>query len=143
ELAWALRRFDLAFERGDAAEALTDVLLALRALLEPEGVQSGLLAERVAALCASEEENDALVERVEHAVALERAIIAGLAPPASGVGDVVDELTEHLRALLGDALCGHLDADLVKAADDLLEAEGPQLVDPPPVAPQPRAEPPS
>ncbi len=33
ELAWALRRFDLAHERDEAGEALTDLLLALRALL--------------------------------------------------------------------------------------------------------------
>ena len=125
ELAWALRRFDLAFERLDAGEALTDLLLALRALLEPEGPASGLLADRLAALCAADEERDALAERIEHAIALERRIVAGLAPPASGVGEVVEELTEHLRALLGDALCGHLDSDLVKAAEELL---GPPLL---------------
>jgi hypothetical protein len=37
ELAWALGRFDLACERDDPRDALTDLLLALRALLEPEG----------------------------------------------------------------------------------------------------------
>ncbi|HEX8205993.1 MAG TPA: hypothetical protein VF587_08050 [Solirubrobacteraceae bacterium] len=130
ELAWALRRFDLAFERGDAAEALTDLLLALRALLEPEGPESGLLADRLAVLCAADEERDALADRIEAAVALERAIVAGLAPPASGVEDVVDELTEHLRALLGDALCGHLDTDLVKAADALRGTQAPPMEEP-------------
>jgi hypothetical protein len=134
ELAWALRRFDVAFERPAAAEALTDLLLALRAVLEPEGVDSGRLAERLAVLCAADEERDGLIERVDHAIALERAIVAGLAPPASGVEDLVDELTEHLRALLGDALCGHLDSDLVAAADALLEEDEPQHVDPPAVA---------
>ncbi|HEV2813394.1 MAG TPA: hypothetical protein VGW10_09100 [Solirubrobacteraceae bacterium] len=136
ELAWALRRFDVAFERPDAAEALTDLLLALRALLEPEGPESGRLADRLAVLCAAEEERDLLAERVDHAVALERAIVAGLAPPASGVEDLVDELTEHLRALLGDALCGHLDADLVNAADDLLAQDAPQHVEPQHAEPQ-------
>jgi hypothetical protein len=130
ELAWALRRFDVAFERPDAAEALTDLLLALRALLEPEGSAEGLLSERLAALCASGEERDALADRIDHAVALERAIVAGLAPPASGVEDLVDELTEHLRALLGDALCGHLDANLAAAADALIAQERPQHADP-------------
>ena len=52
EVAWALRRFELGCERSNAFEALTDHLLALRALLEPEGPQSGRLAGRVAALCA-------------------------------------------------------------------------------------------
>ena len=44
EVAWALRRFELGCERDSAQEALTDDLLALRALLEPEGARSGLLA---------------------------------------------------------------------------------------------------
>ena len=125
ELAWALRRFDLACEREDAAEALTDLLLALRALLEPEGADSGLLATRLATLCASGDERDALTGRVAHAVSLERAVIAGLVPPASGLAGLVDELTEHLRALLGDALCGHLDSDLAAAADAMLSEEAP------------------
>ena len=38
---------------------------------------------------------------------------------------VVEELCEHLRAVLRDALCGHLEADLCALADDLLaEASG-------------------
>lgn len=125
ELAWALRRFDLACERPEPSEALTDLLLALRALLEPEGPESGFLPSRLAVLCAGEGERDALAGRAAHAVALERAVIAGLAPPAAGIAELVDELTEHLRALLGDALCGHLDSDLAAAADALLEEEMP------------------
>jgi hypothetical protein len=123
ELAWALRRFDLACEREDPAEALTDLLLALRALLEPEGPESGLLARRVAALCAGEDERDALADRIAHAATMEHAVVAGLAGRvgANGVEEVVDDLTEHLRAVLGDALCGHLDRDLRSAADALLE----------------------
>ena len=39
ELAWALRRYELGCERTSAFETLTDHLLALRALLEPEGPQ--------------------------------------------------------------------------------------------------------
>ena len=125
ELAWALRRFDLACERPEAAEALTDLLLALRALLEPEGPESGLLAQRLATLCAADDERDALAGRIAHAVALERAVVAGLTPPAAGLGELVDELTEHLRALLGDALCGHLDSDLAAAADERLGESAP------------------
>jgi hypothetical protein len=125
ELAWALRRFDLACERADAAEALTDLLLALRALLEPEGPDSGFLPARLAVLCAPTGMRDALAARVSEAAAIEKAVIAGLAPPAAGIAALVDELTEHLRALLGDALCGHLDSDLASAADALLEEEAP------------------
>ncbi len=134
ELAWALRRFDLAFERPEPAEALTDLLLALRALLEPESPGGGRLPDRLAVLCGADEERDALADRVAHAVALERAVVAGLAARTAGVEDVVEELTEHLRALLGDTLCGHLDAELAAAADALLAAQAPQHADPPTLA---------
>src|SRR6185295_4335490 len=66
EIAWALRRFEMGCDRPVPAEALSDHLLALRALLEPEGPASGRLAGRVAALCATEEERPVLTRRVAH-----------------------------------------------------------------------------
>jgi hypothetical protein len=120
ELAWALRRYELGCERSSAFEALTDHLLGLRALLEPEGPQSGRLAGRVAALCATPEQRLAVTERVAHAVSMERAIVAGLAPMDGGVEKLLAEVTGHLRALLRDVLCGHLDSDLRSVADQLL-----------------------
>ena len=82
ELAWALRRFELGCERANAYEALSDHLLALRALLEPEGPASGLLAGRIAALCATPEDRAKLTKRMIKAQALERAAIAGTAERA-------------------------------------------------------------
>jgi hypothetical protein len=123
ELAWALRRFELGCERGSAFEALTDHLLALRALLEPEGPQSGRLAGRIAALCATPERRLNVTERIAHAVSLERSIIAGIAPSDGGIDQLLAEVTSHLRALLRDVLCGHLDADLRGLADRLLAEE--------------------
>jgi hypothetical protein len=120
ELAWALSRFELGCERIAPFEALTDYLLALRALLEPEGPQSGRLAQRLSMICAREADRAALAERTAHAISLERAVIAGLAPAEAGADALVDELSEHLRALLRDVLCSHLDSDLVRVADDLL-----------------------
>jgi hypothetical protein len=120
ELAWALRRFELGCERPSAFEALTDHLLGLRALLEPEGPQSGRLAGRVAALCATEQRRAAVTERLAHAVSLERAIVAGLAPADGGAEALLAEIAGHLRALLRDVLCGHLDSDLRSLADQLL-----------------------
>jgi hypothetical protein len=119
ELAWALARYEMGCERAAASDALTDVLLALRALLEPEGPQSGRLAERVAALCAVPEQRSALAARVAHAVSLERTIVAGTAPRTDGVDALIEELEAHLRALLRDVLCGHLDSDLRTLADRL------------------------
>ena len=120
ELAWALRRYELGCERTSASEALTDHLLGLRALLEPEGPQSGRLAGRVAALCATPEQRLAVTERVAHAASMERAIVAGLAPMDGGVEKLLAEVADHLRALLRDVLCGHLDSDLRSVADQLL-----------------------
>ena len=122
EVAWALRRFELGCERDAAHEALTDHVVALRALLEPEGPASGLLAGRVAALCAAPEGRAQLSERVAEALAVERSLIAGTSVKPATVRALVDELSAHLRALLSDVICGHLDPDLVTLADELLLA---------------------
>jgi len=124
EVAWALRRYELGCERLSLFDALTDHLLALRALLEPEGPASGRLAGRVAALCATEDRRAHVTERIAHAVSLERAVIAGLAPADGGIQVLLAELTSHLRALLRDVLCGHLDSDLKTVADELLAEAG-------------------
>ena len=122
EVAWALARFEMGCERLSPFEALSDHLLALRALLEPEGPASGRMAQRLAVLCAKPEERAALAERAARAIALERAVIAGLASGerSSGADGLVIEISEHLRALLRDVVCGHLDPDLVAVADEML-----------------------
>jgi hypothetical protein len=121
ELAWALRRFELGCERDSALEALSDNLLALRALLEPEGPASGLLAGRLAALCATPDQRLALTERTIAAIALERVVIEGRKKVA-GSSRAAEGLGENLRALLRDVICGHLAPDLVGLADELLLA---------------------
>ncbi|HEY2397501.1 MAG TPA: hypothetical protein VGH78_00775 [Solirubrobacteraceae bacterium] len=121
ELAWALRRFELGCEREAPCETLTDHLLALRALLEPEGAASGLLAGRLAALCATPQDRPQLAERVVQALAIERAAISGGGVVArSGALELMREIGDHLRALLRDVICGHLSPDLVGLADELL-----------------------
>jgi hypothetical protein len=120
ELAWALRRFELGCERESSFEALTDHLLALRALLEPEGPASGLLPGRLAALCATPEHRTELTERAVAALALEREAIAGTAAAHSGLQGLARDMADHLRALLRDVICGHLDPNLVGVADQLL-----------------------
>jgi hypothetical protein len=120
ELAWALRRFELGCQRNSPYEALTDHLLALRALLEPEGPSSGLLAGRLAALCATPEGRVELTERAVQALALERAVVAGTAVEHAGADALAKDMADHLRALLRDVICGHLAPDLVALADELL-----------------------
>lgn len=124
ELAWALRRHELGCERPSAAEGLTDHLLALRALLEPEGPAAGRLSGRLAALCAPLGERAALAGRVAEATELERGVVAGLAGGRGTAAEVLGaELADHLRALLRDVLCGHLEPDLRGLADELIAAE--------------------
>jgi hypothetical protein len=122
ELAWALRRFELGCERDSPYEALSDHLLALRALLEPEGPSSGLLAGRLAALCATPEHRVELTQRIVDAVELERAWISGVqAKRARAAGHTLaKDVSDHLRALLADVICGHLAPDLAMQADELL-----------------------
>ena len=123
ELAWALRRFELGCERESQFEALSDHLLALRALLEPEGPSSGLLAGRVAALCATREGRAELTERITAAVALEQAVVTGTAQRSGASRGLADEVARHLQALLRDVICGHLSTDLAALADELLVRE--------------------
>ncbi len=135
ELAWALRRFEIGCELDSPFEALTDHLLALRAILEPEGPGSGLLAGRVAALCATADQRMALNEQILAALQLERAILTGAAVADARGQGLAAAVADHLRALLCDVICGHLDHDLVAVADRILLSSAE-----PASAPEPSAE---
>jgi len=110
-------------ERIAQFEALTDYLLALRALLEPEGSASGRLAGRLAViLCAGRRARSAgAARRLRHLPGAcgDHRHRSGDRSGCSADG-LVDEMAEHLRAILRDALCGHLDADVRSVADELL-----------------------
>jgi hypothetical protein len=124
ELAWALRRFELGCERAFAVEALTDWLLAGRALLaDPDAGGYEGMAERLAVICATPEDRPALERRLEEAIRLERAAIAGHARPEPQVEALIADLGGNLRAVLRDVLCGHLDPQLRSVADEMLDAE--------------------
>ena len=121
ELAWALRRFELGCERAVAVEALTDWLLAARALLaDPDG--DGMV-ERLAVICATPDERPALEARLDEAIRLERAAVAGRVRHDPQVEDLIADLGGNLRAVLRDVLCGHLDPQLRRVADEMLEQE--------------------
>jgi hypothetical protein len=140
ELAWALRRYELGCERESPYEALSDHLLALRVLLEPEGSSSGLLAGRLAALCAVPEHRLELTERIIAAIGLERAAITGGSLKRAGGPALAKEVADHLRALLRDVICGHLAPDLPALADELLAAPEPAEDDAQPIE-EPASEP--
>jgi len=127
-IAWALSRLEMGLGRRLEAEALSDYLLGLRALLDPgaDGSRSGL-GLRVAVLCAEEDERKRTQRRVQLAMALERFVMGDGADDDyfDAVGSdsphtLVDELERHLRALLRDLMCGYLQPDLRALADDLL-----------------------
>jgi hypothetical protein len=123
ELAWALRRFELGCERASAVEALTDWLLAGRALLADSDTPGyDGMAERLAAICATPEQRAQAERRLAEAISLERAAIAGFVRPEPEVEDLIADLGGNLRAILRDVLCGHLDPDLRRVAGELLSA---------------------
>ena len=125
EIAWALRRHEYGCDRMHHLDGLSDHLLALRALLEPEGPASGRLNDRLAALCAEPADRARLAERTARAAALERSVLGGLSNRETESDQLCHELEMHLRALLRDVVCGHLDSDLVTLADTILaEAAG-------------------
>ena len=121
-IAWALARFEMGCERSHDAEALSDYLLALRALLDATSeAGEASLALRVAALCAEEGNRRAVQRRIEAALALERFVMGGMGRmPVESPSDLVAEVERHVRALLRDVLCGYLDPDLKSVADDIL-----------------------
>jgi hypothetical protein len=124
--AWALRRFELGCAQASSADALSDYLLALRALLDATG-EAGIasLAPRVAALCAEAGARPAVQRRIELALALERFAMQGgghldAELRAESAPQLVAEVEGHLRALLRDIVCGYLEPDLKSVADDIL-----------------------
>ena len=127
-IAWALERFELGCERPRDAEALSDHLLALKALLDAsDEAGRASLSLRLAALCAEEPERRAVQRRTELAFALERFLIGGGSADAyvdevgsDSPADLTSEIEACVRALLRDILCGYLDADLRRTADDIL-----------------------
>jgi hypothetical protein len=129
-LPWALARFELGCEHPVSLEGLSDHLLALRAVLD-DGERSELaISRRLAALCAEPADQRAVRERVAGAFRLERLVMRDNADApymaAIGVEEpelVVRELEENLRALLRDMVCGHIDANVTRIADDLLPPE--------------------
>jgi hypothetical protein len=127
-LARAISRFEAALERQAALESLNDLLLALRFVLEGGGPANLGLGMRVAALCAEPDQRNETRATVNRAVALERQLWSG-EPAPSGPdvptpAETVTEVEELARAILKDAACGHLGADLRATADEILLADG-------------------
>ncbi len=122
ELAWALRRFELGCERMLALDALTDWLMAARALFSDPADDSRVW-ERLAAICAPADQRVPMVARLRDAAGLERRLISGAVLPDPALDALALELGDHLRAVLRDVLCGHLDPQLRRIADELIDRD--------------------
>jgi hypothetical protein len=124
--AWALARFDLGAERPNQVEALSDYLLALRALLEGGGPAKAGLVARAAALIAGASEREVERARIERAIALERKLMSGerVAPGSGSPIEAIAEAEELLRTLLRGMASGELGSDLRMTADEILLADG-------------------
>jgi len=121
-LAWAVRRFELGCERPSALEGLSDHLLALRAVLDGQGPVGASLPMRAAALIAADSADRlAARERLEAAMELERARMAGA---AGGDTELALWVEDSVRRILREAALGELGADLNEAADETLIATG-------------------
>jgi hypothetical protein len=126
-VGWALARFEMGCDRGLETEALSDYLLGLRALLADPGEEAERIAAvRLSALCAPADEREVLERQVARAFALERLMTYGHDPSSAleleSPHAVVRDIERYLRALLRDILCGYLDEDLRRTADELFEA---------------------
>ena len=124
----AITRFEAGLERTVALDALNDYLLALRFLLEGGGPASLGLPMRVASLCAEPDERSQVKAVIDRALALERELWSGEPPAGTAEGptpaETALEVEELTRAILKDAACGHLGADLRATADEILLADG-------------------
>ena len=121
ELAWALRRFELGCERSSPWEALSDwLLVGARAARRrrahgddrersPRSAPRPRSATRSRAACATPSRSSA-----------PRSPGRSRRP---GLEDHVEDLGSHLRAILRDVLCGHLDPALRTLADGILASD--------------------
>ena len=130
-VAWALARFDMGCSRASEAEALSDHLLGLRALLDATtDAGRASFALRLAALCPEEDARAEVQRRLDAALELERLAMGARVThmDVDAPESLPAEVEGHLRALLRDVLCGYLDAELKLVADEILvESDEPLL----------------
>lgn len=128
-MSWAVGRFEMGVERPSALEGLSDHLLALRGLLEGGGPAGIGLAARVASLCAEPDDRQAVQAQIDRAFAIEQMLMRGLAVDLEDDGGemadrLAGEIEDLVRAILRDAVGGHLGTDLRATADEILMADG-------------------
>ena len=106
---------DVAQDGAEVAAEVRDQVLDLRIAAHPPGDRGPFEADRLV--------QPGLERRIEEAIRLERAAIAGHVRPDRGVEDLIADLGGNVRAVLRDVLCGHLDPQLRRVADEMLDQE--------------------
>ncbi|MDX6603843.1 MAG: hypothetical protein QOF23_352 [Solirubrobacterales bacterium] len=122
-LSWAVGRFEMGGERESALDALSDHLLALRAVLEGHGPVGASLALRAAAMICDESlDRIEAREKVEDVLELERSLMNGRT--VARAIELAGWAEDGVRRLLRQAALGELGDDLPAAADETLIANG-------------------
>jgi hypothetical protein len=137
-LSWALSRFEMGCGQAFALEGLSDYLLALSSLLDGDDNGPASVPTRLAALCAEPSDREELRAGIQQAFDLERRLMRGELDYRTGKKEstspdrIIAHLEGTLRAVLKDIVCGYLDGDVKRTADDLLRGEAEARPDPQP-----------
>ena len=123
-LAWAVARFEMGCERSTALEALSDHLLALRALFEGAGPIGANLPMRVAALLAEPPERGEAYEKLQGAFELERAVMCGRKVDQARAAGLAAWLEDATRSVVRGAALGEHGSDVAASADESLVVAG-------------------
>jgi hypothetical protein len=127
-LSWAVGRFEMGSERESALDALSDHLLALRAVLEGHGPVGASLPLRAAAMiCDESMDRIEAREKIEEILELERSLMNGRT--VARAIELAGWAEDGVRRLLRQAALGELGDDLPAAADETLIANGLQAGD--------------
>ena len=123
-LRWSLSRFEMGRERQDPAEALTDHLLALKAVLDGDGPVGAPLPVRAAALIAEPADRPEAQARVEAALRLEKSLLTGARGADANALELAGWIEESMRAILIESALGKHGEDAGVAADETLLVAG-------------------
>jgi hypothetical protein len=123
-LAWAVDRFEMGCDRPVALDAVSDHLLAMRALFEGNGPVGANLPMRVAALIAEPPERGEAYEKLQAAFELERAMMGGQEFDLGAATGLAAWVEDAARSIVRGAALGEHGSDVAASADESLVATG-------------------